>query len=39
LIVKWFLPRRSDEKSASTAICDRMGLKGYQVTLKLELPI
>lgn len=28
------LPCRSDEKSACVAICDRMGLKGYQVYKK-----
>lgn len=33
----FFLECRSDEKSACVAICDRMGLKGYQVDPELTL--
>lgn len=29
------LPERSDEKTACAAICDKMGLKGYQVYFNL----
>lgn len=37
LTIHCFIPRRSDEKSACISICDRMGLKGYQVTVNMKL--